>query len=596
MTEDRARRTLFRFISYSFRFRRLMLLEVVLMAVTYLAYMAVPWLLGNAIDETLRHGIRWEQLQVAAIIVLLGVVQGTGGYFEAVVLGVVSVRSGEALRNDMFRKLLHLSFGYYDRQRTGDLMTRVTSDIDELQQYMAVMPLRVLSSSVILSVLAYFIAVTNWRLIVLAAIFTAVFVWMAMQRSGRLKDINAKLQSSRGAMAAILQENIAGMRVVKAFGAEEQEEGRFEREASHVAKFGFARDRFWATRTSMQLSISTVTMGAVIWFGGREIVAERLTIGELTTFVLYLDMWQKPAATVVALTLGLVGAMASGERVAEVLDARSPVAERPEAQELSNSRGHVRFENVTMSYGGIDTAIRDVDFEVQPGQLVALLGAPGSGKTTIVHLLPRFYDVSSGRVTIDGADVRELTLSSLRRNVGIALQDEFVFGATFRENILYGAEGVTDDDMVRAAKIAQLHDFILSLPDGYDMWVGERGVKLSGGQRQRLAIARTILLDPPILVLDDSTSSVDMETEYKIQQALEEVVKGRTTFVIAHRLSTVRNADLILVMDQGRMVERGSHEELRALGGLYGHIYDLQLAPTVDDAMGQIPEPVREIV
>ena len=305
-----------------------------------------------------------------------------------------------------------------------------------------------------------------------------------------------------------------------------------------------------------------------------------------------MGMLEAPIRKIVFLGLGLARQRASAERIIEVLDAESPVSERPDPTALTRLKGRIRFDHVSMSYDNIDTVVRDVDFEVEPGQLVAVLGAPGSGKTTIAHLIPRFYDVSEGAVTIDGLDVRDAELASLRRNVGIALQDVFVFGAPFRENITYGAVGVSEEEMVRAAKVAQLHDFIAGLPEGYDTLVGERGVKLSGGQRQRLAIARTILLDPPILILDDSTSSVDMETEYKIQQALEEVVKGRTTFVIAHRLSTVRDADLILVMDLGEIVESGSHEELMAQGGLYRRIHNLQLAPTVDEALDRMPEVV----
>ena len=268
---------------------------------------------------------------------------------------------------------------------------------------------------------------------------------------------------------------------------------------------------------------------------------------------------------------------AAGRRIFEVLDARSPVEEREQARPVSNVGGHVRFEGVSFSYDSGAEAVNDVDFDVQPGQTVALLGAPGSGKTSIVHLVPRFYDVTAGRVTVDGADVRDLRLRELRRNIGIVLQDVFIFGATFRDNISYGAEQVKLDEIKNAAKVAQLHDFIEGLPEKYATWVGERGVKLSGGQRQRLAIARTILLDPAILILDDSTSSVDVETEHEIQQALSEVVKNRTTFVIAHRLSTVRNADLILVMDQGRIVERGTHRELLGEDGLYRRIHDIQL-------------------
>ena len=278
-----------------------MLLLIVVMVVTYLARLGMPWLLGKVIDETLTQGLRGEQLRIAAIILLLGTVMSVAGYFEAVLHEFISVRSAEDLRNDLFRKLLHLSFGYYDRQRTGDLMSRVTSDLDQLRVLFVTGSLRMLSAALHAGVIGYFIAATNWRLIVIAAMFTGVFAWIALQRSGRLKELNAKLQFSRGTMAAALQENIAGMRVVKSFGAGEAEEKKFDEEAAAVLEYGFAVDRFWATRTSMQLFITTATLGVVVWFGGREIVAGRLTAGELTTFIIYLSFWQKSVTTLLGI-------------------------------------------------------------------------------------------------------------------------------------------------------------------------------------------------------------------------------------------------------------------------------------------------------
>ena len=265
---------------------------------------------------------------------------------------------------------------------------------------------------------------------------------------------------------------------------------------------------------------------------------------------------------------------------------KSPVTEKANAVPLPRASGRVAFEKVSVSYNEAGSAVRNIDFEVQPGQVVALLGGPGSGKSTIAHVIPRFYDASEGRITIDGYDVRDVTLSSLRRNVGIVMQDAFVFAATIRDNIAYGVDDVDTDRVVEAAKIAQLHDFIETLPEGYSTWVGERGITLSGGQRQRLAIARTILLDPPVLILDDSTSSVDMATEHRLQQALDHVIKGRTTFVIAHRLSTIRSADLILALENGEIVEHGTHNQLLERNGFYRKIYDLQLRPLEDDLNG----------
>ena len=334
-------------------------------------------------------------------------------------------------------------------------------------------------------------------------------------------------------------------------------------------------------------------MGVMVWFGAREVVDGRLSPGELTMFLLYMALLHQPVTSAGFLVNRFAVTHAAGKRVFEILDTESQVLEASTARPLAEIRGRVKFQDVSFSYDSGAAALHGIDFEAQPGQTVALLGAPGSGKSSIVHLVPRFYDVTAGRVTVDGVDVRDLRLRELRRNIGIVLQDVFVFGATFRDNLAYGAEHASLHEIEEAAKVAQLHDFIDGLPDKYETWVGERGVKLSGGQRQRLAIARTILLDPAILILDDSTSSVDVETEHQIQQALAEVVKGRTTFVIAHRLSTVRNADLILVMDEGRIAERGTHHELLSKGGLYRRIHDIQLLPQEGDVIlpDSLPAP-----
>jgi ATP-binding cassette subfamily B protein len=323
----------------------------------------------------------------------------------------------------------------------------------------------------------------------------------------------------------------------------------------------------------------TCTVGAILWFGGWEVLRGHLTAGGMTQFLLYMNQLTFPIRQAARIIDSLSRAISSGERLFEVLDARSPVAEAPNATEMGRARGHVRFHDVSFSYDARIPALKHVSIDAPPGRIIAILGAPGSGKSTIVNLLPRFYDVTDGQVTIDGQDTRDFTLQSLRRNVGIVQQDVYLFNATIRDNIAYGAIDASFEEVVRAAKIAQLHDQIMGFSHGYETWVGERGATLSGGQRQRLSIARTILLDPPILILDDSTSSVDVETERRIHQAMIAVMQGRTTFVIAHRLSTVRQADLILVLQDGKIVEQGTHRALMAQRSIYRDIYEIQLRP-----------------
>jgi ATP-binding cassette subfamily B protein len=318
-------------------------------------------------------------------------------------------------------------------------------------------------------------------------------------------------------------------------------------------------------------------IAATLWFGGREVVHGNLNLGELTLFLLYLTMLNMPVRMLGWIIMITSRAQSAGQRVFEILDAESAVKEKPGALELRDPEGNVRFENVSFAYESISPVLAGVSFEAKPGQVVALMGPTGSGKTTVVNLMPRFYDITSGRITIDGVDIRGVTLASLRRAIGTVQQDVFLFSATIRDNIAYGAVGAGQDEIEAAARAAHIHDHIAGLPDGYDTWVGERGITLSGGQKQRIAIARTLLMDPRILILDDSTSSVDTETEYLIQQTLNDLMSTRTTFVIAQRLRTVKMADQILVLQDGRIVERGTHQQLLRKGGLYRQIYDLEL-------------------
>ena len=326
----------------------------------------------------------------------------------------------------------------------------------------------------------------------------------------------------------------------------------------------------------------TSGMGLILWYGGWEVIRGDLTVGGLTKFILYLSQLTFPIRMSSFIINSFSRAITSGGRIFEVLDAESPVMQKSDAAVLERAEGRVEFEDVSFSYSERIPALRHLNISAKPDQITAILGAPGSGKSTIVNLLPRFYDVTEGCITIDGKDIRDFTLESLRHNVGIVQQDVFLFSANIHDNIAYGVKGATREDVIRAAKVAQLHDHIDSLPDGYDTWVGERGATLSGGQRQRLSIARSILTDPPVLILDDSTSSVDVQTERMIHQAMVNVMKNRTTFVIAHRLSTVREADLLVVLKDGQIAEQGTHDELLAVNGIYQNIYELQLHPPED--------------
>jgi ABC-type multidrug transport system fused ATPase/permease subunit len=482
------------------------------------------------------------------------------------------------LRNGIYNRLQHLSFAYHDNHQTGQLMSRATQDVEAVQQFvqMGVLMLAYFLVFILGALILMFVG--NWRLALITLPFLLFIGISSGLFSGKLRQTWNRVQNGLARLTTVLQENLSGARVIKSFGREELETNKFNIEAEELFKDSYASTRLQSASIPTMTGIWMLGMALTIWFGGREIAAGRLSVGELASFALYLTLLQQPLRMLGNVINVTARAHAAGTRVFEILDAQSAVKEKPNAVDLREAQGHVRFENVAFGYNRLSPILTGINIDANPGQIVALLGPTGSGKTTIVNLLPRFYDVSQGRITIDGTDIRDVTLASLRRCMTIVQQEVFLFTGTIRENICYGIPNATQEQIERAAKTARIHDFIVDkMEHGYDTWVGERGSTLSGGQKQRVAMARTLLLDPPILILDDSTSAVDTETEYLIQQALQEVMKGRTTFVIAQRLRTVKMADQILVLNRGKIVEQGRHEELLRQEGFYRRIYDLEL-------------------
>ncbi len=579
-------RVVFRLMKYAFRHKWYLVGAYAAMVASTLSAMVIPRILGDAIDEALASGLQSRLLLLAGAIVVFSLLRGLFSFSQRYLSESLSQRSAFDLREDFFKKLQSMSFGFFDKEQTGDLMSKATQDVEAVRMFISMGMVRGLSIFVMVGAVSVLMATTNWRLAIVSMAFVPLILWRALAMSNVLRPTWMKVQEEMGAMTTVLQENLSGVKVVKAFGAQGFEQAKFNARSNAVADLTYTATRVFASQGSLMTFIFTAATGAILWYGGREVAVDRLTPGELASFILYMGLLGMPIRMSGWMVNTFSRASSAGQRLYDVLDAKSPVTEKANAVPLPRANGRVAFENVSVSYNEAGSAVRNIDFEVQPGQVVALLGGPGSGKSTIAHVIPRFYDASEGRITIDGYDVRDVTLSSLRRNVGIVMQDAFVFAATIRDNIAYGVDDVDTDRVVEAAKIAQLHDFIETLPEGYSTWVGERGITLSGGQRQRLAIARTILLDPPVLILDDSTSSVDMATEHRLQQALDHVIKGRTTFVIAHRLSTIRSADLILALENGEIVEHGTHNQLLERNGFYRKIYDLQLRPLEDDLNG----------
>lgn len=486
------------------------------------------------------------------------------------------------MRNDLFAKLQRLSFSYYDRNQTGQLMIRATDDVEKVRLFIGQGLLQLVGAVLLLTATLILLFSTNARLALSVLWILPVSLVLFMIFGTITQPLFAQLQAKLSIVNTILQENLAGIKVIKAFTREKSEQEKFDSATEVFMNQQINLSRLFAFLFPFTFLIANLGQATTLYFGGVQIINATLTLGEWQEFSLYLIYLFLPTAQFGFIITQLGQAAASAARFFEILDAQDDVTDQPGAVSLPPVQGQVRFENVTFRYfNSGEPVLRNISFETQPGQTIALLGATGSGKTTIINLLPRFYDPSEGRITIDGYDLRTVTLDSLRSQIGIVLQETTLFAGTIAENIAFGKSEASQDEIVAAAKAAAAHEFILSFPDGYETRVGERGVTLSGGQKQRLAIARALLLDPRILILDDSTSSVDVATEAQIQKALDRLMQGRTSFVIAQRISTVMNADLILVLDKGQIVAQGKHADLMEESEIYAEIYCSQL---VEDA------------
>lgn len=539
--------------------------------------LSIPRLVGQGIDLALGSGMQSNLVLVALAIAAAGVLRGVFSYWQTYLSEFLSHKVAYDLRNRLYNCIQSLSYAFHDHSQTGQLMSRATSDVEGIRQFVGFALVRGVYFIVLMIAIAILLFTLDWKLALMTSIVLPFISYRTIIVNGKLRTIWAEIQQALGVQETILQENLAGARVVRAFAREKYENQKFRRQAEVIYNLEIEANNLLASNSPLMSFALLLAMAGILWYGGRLVVAGALTAGQLAQFLLYLVMFNAPVRMLGWLTILFSRASASGKRIFEIIDQVSPVTEKPDAIDLNEVQGWVAFENVSFSYDSRGAVLKDFTFEAAPGQVIALVGASGSGKSTIANLLPRFYDVTSGQITIDGTDIRDLTLTSLRRNVGIVHQDTFLFAATIRDNIGYGKPEASLDEIVSVAKVARLHDFITSLPDGYDTWVGERGITLSGGQKQRLAIARTLLLDPKILIMDDSTSSVDTETEYLIQQAMAELPAGRTTFIIAHRLRSVKEADIILVLKDGQVEERGNHYELLARNGLYWQLYDIEL-------------------
>jgi len=523
-------------------------------------------------------------------IVVFSLARGLFAFAQAFLAQKVSQDLAFDFRNELFEKIQRLSFSYHDRNRTGQLMIRATDDVEKLRMFIGQGMLLAVQSIVLLIGSLAVLAFTNLTLtlIILPVLPVALILFMVF--GSVAQSLFGEIQRRLSTLNEILQENLAGIRVVMAFVREREEQDRFDNAAERLMDQHIRVSKIFSFLFPFIFLISNLGQAAVVYWGGRQILFDTLTLGEWQKFSLYLIYVFFPVGQLGFIVAQMSQASASAKRIFEILDAENEVTDKPGAQPMSQVHGRVSFTDVTFRYfNSSEPVLQNVSFEAQPGETVALLGGTGSGKSTIINLIPRFYDVSEGRVLIDDWDVRDVTLDSMRRQIGIVLQETNLFTGTIRDNIAFGRPDATDAEVEAAATAAAAHDFIVSFPDGYQTAVGERGTTLSGGQKQRVAIARALLTDPRILILDDSTSSVDVATEVLIQNALDRLMVGRTSFVIAQRISTVVNADQILVLDRGRIVDRGNHEELMRTSAIYTDIYHSQL---VEDAAVEEESPL----
>jgi ATP-binding cassette subfamily B multidrug efflux pump len=569
---------LFRMLRYLRRYWQTTLAAYVSLVLSSATMLVTPRLLQILIDQGIATKDMPRIVRLAVVMVGVALVGALFRFLQGYLSEKASQGVAYDLRNELFAKIQRLSFGYHDKAQTGQLMTRATNDVDLVRQFTGMGFLQLLNAIVMMVGSVAFLVSMNWQLSLIVLLIVPLALGVFGFFASRARPMFTKVQRKLSALNTVLQENLAGVRVVKAFAREPYEATRFGDTNVALRDAHVSVGKTIAFVMPLIFAIANLGTLAVVWLGGLQVIGGTLTIGELVAFNSYLLMLMMPVGILGMIMAMISRAGASAERVLEILATQVEVKDKPDATPLSAIKGQVAFDNVSFRYfSSGENVLSDVSFVAQPGQTIALLGATGSGKSTIINLIPRFYDVTQGQITVDGRDVRDATLESLRSQIGIVLQETTLFSGTIRDNIAFGRPDASIEEVIAVAKAAEAHDFITEFPDSYDTWVGERGVTLSGGQKQRVAIARALLMNPHVLILDDSTSSVDVATEGRIQATLQELMKGRTSFVIAQRISTVLNADQILVLEKGRVAAQGTHEELMDTSPIYADIYHSQL-------------------
>lgn len=536
----------------------------------------IPWIIKDMIDEVLadKNGtmLNW----IAASIIAIFVVRGLFWYGQNYLMSYVGQSVIIDIRAAVFKKLQRLSVSFYDKNKTGTIMSYVTNDVNALQSAMVENTIEMITEGFILIGSVVAMIYLDWRLTLFTVCTFPVVLWFMEFFGKKIRKTGGRIQECTADITSVLQESVASARVIKSFVREDYEVDRFDVENRANFRANMKNAQLMATLTPVVELVAAIGVTMIIWYGGNNVINGTITAGSLVAFLTYAVNISNPIKRLTRVIGNIQKALAAAQRVFMIIDMPEEIAESRDAKQLPEVSGKVEFQNVSFAYDDKGNVITDLSFSVKPGEVIAIVGPSGAGKSTIANLLPRFYDVNKGDIKIDGHSVREVTLDSLREQVGIVPQETMLFNGSVYNNILYGRLDATKEEIEAAAKAANAHDFIMQLTDGYETKLGDRGVNLSGGQRQRIAIARAILKNPRILILDEATSALDTESERVVQEALDRLMVGRTSFVIAHRLSTVKNADKILVLEKGNLVESGKHDELLALDGLYAHLYKIQ--------------------
>jgi len=567
------RRTFIRLLGFLRPYKGSMIVSIVLAAGAQAAALAMIFLTKDVISA-IQHGKRGELRNLVIAVVAVGLARALMMMGRRLIAGRQALAVELDMRTQLYARLVRLSFGFYDRHQTGQLMSRATVDLQGVRFFLGYGLIFFFQH--ILTIIGVGIAmfIVNWELALISIAIAPILVAFAYRYSHISHPLLRDVQQKLADVATVAEENIVGVHVVKAFAQEQAEQDKFERRSESVFSQTVAANRQRAFYVPLMSFLPLLAQAAVLLVGGRMVAHGTLSLANFVAFSLLLGMLVMPLR-MLGMWIGQAQrATAAGERIFEIIDEPEEVADKPDARELPAGPGQLRFDRIDFEYTPGRRVLEDVDLDIAPGRTVALIGHTGAGKTTLASLVPRFYDVADGRVEIDGADVRDVKLASLRSQIGVISQDPFLFSTTVRENIAFGAREATDEEVEHAARLAQAHEFIERLPQGYDTVIGERGITLSGGQRQRIAIARALVVDPRILILDDATASVDATTEAKIRLGLREAMEGRTTLIIAHRLSTIALADEIVVLEGGRVVARGTHDTLVSENDVYREIYE----------------------